>query len=610
MTTPAGPGTILDGKYRLLHPLGQGGMGVVWAAEHLVLGRRVAVKLLRREFAEDRTNARRFAQEATAACRIGSPHIVAILDFGSGPDGAPYLAMELLSGETLGAALFDRPPMALPRALDIAGQMLAGLGAAHACGIVHRDGKPENVFLTSCGERRDFVKLLDFGLSRVLSGDTATRLTRTGAVLGTPSYMSPEQVMGSRDIDHRSDLWSVAVVLYLALTGRRPFDGPTVADRLAAIVAAAPPPLCAFRPDLDPGLEAAFHRALAREPARRVGSADEFRALLAPFDAGGVSPYETRAAAPASVAACPEAARAVLAGAGVPTAVAAPRPGPSALVPGGAPTAVAIPPPLAPAAPAGPARPAAARRRVLPWVAGAVVLGAALVAVALLILDSGSDGRRSSPPLAADAPSAGADGRESPAAAAPGGAVASPGPDAGPTPPLSAPGPDAVRERYIGVLVETMCWEARRARDGLPTRASEMRDASLAILSAKGLTEQGWTALDERMAPDGASGREVLARARAACGLADADPELAALDERTRVLRLQAEITCSFLADSPRPTATRDPSVPLTAPLVARYGWTTAQYVLALRRLMAEPGGANALGNAAASCLPGAAYLP
>ena len=487
--TDAGPGTVLDGKYRLLHPLGQGGMGVVWAAEHEALGRRVAVKLLRREFAEDQGNLRRFAQEASAAIRIGSPHIVTILDFGSAPGGAPYLAMELLSGETLGAALHDRPPMALPRAIDIVGQILAGLGAAHACGIVHRDIKPENVFLTRFGERPDFVKLLDFGLSRVLSGETATRLTRTGAMLGTPTYMSPEQVMGSRDLDQRADIWSVAVVLYLALTRRRPFEGPTVADRLAAIVAAKPPPLLAYRPDLEPRLEKILRRDLARDPAQRIASAEGFRALLAPYAKGIPSPYATHLGTPAVIppvrAACPDPATvdAFPARVGAPTAVAVP---PAAAFV--APRAAAVAPRAAPPSHARSPKPTADRRPALLWVAAAVVAGAAFVAVLLLlVLDSGGarapESRTAVPAVAAGPVAPAGSSSADPAAAAP--ATRLVAADRSLLPAFD-PAVAAERERYVRVTVETMCWEMGRFAAARPVTASESRGSFIGISGGTG----------------------------------------------------------------------------------------------------------------------------
>ena len=295
-------GRVIDGKYRLTRPLGQGGMGVVWVATHTALGREFAVKLLRPEFAGDAQTLIRFQQEAVAVSKVGNPHLVALTDFGTTPDGGPYIVMELLEGCTLEEAMRAERPMAVPRIIDIVCQMLTGLAAVHERGIVHRDLKPANVFLTQLGERQDFVKLLDFGVAKVLGGDRVSHFTRTGVLLGTPTYMSPEQAQGGRGVDHRADLWAVGVILFRALTGRRPHDATSRGERLAAIATQDVPPLRRFRPDLDEELEAILRRALTREVGRRFATALDFRAALEPFRGQVRSVYATSLAPPPAAA--------------------------------------------------------------------------------------------------------------------------------------------------------------------------------------------------------------------------------------------------------------------------------------------------------------------
>ncbi|MBI5489273.1 MAG: protein kinase [Deltaproteobacteria bacterium] len=282
-------GLVLDGKYRLTVPLGEGGMGVVYAAQHVLLGKPLAVKLLKPRLVSEPVALARFQQEAVQVSRIGSPHIVQVLDLGSAPDGSPFMVMELLEGETLYALLMENPAkgtnevLPVPRSIDIVSQILAGLDAAHVRGIVHRDLKPGNVFLTRVGDRMDFVKLLDFGLSKVLGGDRIAHMTRTGVLLGTPTYMAPEQVLARKDVDHRADLWATGIVLFRMLVGRRPHEGRSAAERMAAITTIDAPLLRHFRPELDPRLEAVIRKALARSPGERFQSAEEFRAALAPW---------------------------------------------------------------------------------------------------------------------------------------------------------------------------------------------------------------------------------------------------------------------------------------------------------------------------------------
>jgi serine/threonine-protein kinase len=274
-------GQILEGKYRLTDPIGSGGMGFVYAAQHVRLGRRLAVKFLLPELAESPEALFRFQQEATAVGRIGSPHIVDVIDLGTTPQGAPFLVMEFLDGRPLSALLDETPVLPMPRIAHILCQTFDALETAHEQGIVHRDLKPENVFLLARGAWPDFVKLLDFGISKIL-GDGSFH-TRTGALLGTPRYMAPEQATGSGAVDQRADLWSVGVILYRALTGRFPHPGTGVAEIVTAIVTTEPVAPRLVRPDLDPAIEALVLRALARNPAARFPTAAAFREALSPW---------------------------------------------------------------------------------------------------------------------------------------------------------------------------------------------------------------------------------------------------------------------------------------------------------------------------------------
>ena len=276
-------GTVLDGRYRLLAPVGRGGMGVVYRAEHRLLGRAVAVKVLRREFSGDARVVQRFRREAVAAGALGDPHIVQVLDLGTEPGGSPYVVMELVEGRSLRELLAEAAPLPVERAVRIACQLLGALSTAHAKGIVHRDLKPSNVMLVRVDDEPDFVKLLDFGICKLVGVPTAPHLTRAGALVGTPGFMAPEQILAGREIDHRVDLWAVGALLYLALTGRRPYEGPGRAGEILATVERDVPPPRVHRGALEPALEAVVLRALARERDERFATAADFRSALLPF---------------------------------------------------------------------------------------------------------------------------------------------------------------------------------------------------------------------------------------------------------------------------------------------------------------------------------------
>jgi eukaryotic-like serine/threonine-protein kinase len=283
-------GEIIDGKYRIVRLIGEGGMGAVYEGENMRIHRRVAIKVLHAAVASQGEAVARFEREAQAAGRIGSDHIVEVIDLGALPSGDRYLVMEFLDGEGLGARIKARGRLAPAELLPIARQLLVGLGAAHGAGIIHRDLKPDNVFLLrSRNGHSDFVKLLDFGISKfsALGGDSGFSMTRTGAVMGTPYYMAPEQAKGSRELDHRVDLYAVGVILYEALTGAVPFNADTFNELLFKIVLEEARPLEVVDPTIDRGFAAIVSKAMAREPALRFQSASEFVQALEQWSAGG-----------------------------------------------------------------------------------------------------------------------------------------------------------------------------------------------------------------------------------------------------------------------------------------------------------------------------------
>lgn len=276
------PDTLLEGKYRLENEIGAGGMGRVFQATHVVIGHRVAIKMLRQKSdtdGDDEVLAARFLNEARAAGSIGHDNICEVTDVGHAPDGSPFLVMPLLKGESLDRLLGRGKLLDIGRAADITAQVLRALEAAHGRRIVHRDLKPGNVFLMRLGDRADFVKLLDFGISKAL-GDASTDITRTGAVAGTPNYMAPEQARGLRQTDERVDIYATGVMLYESLTLRRPFGGESYNDVLYKILTVPFPAPRTLRPEIPPELEAVILRAMSRDPSGRFSSAAEMRAAL------------------------------------------------------------------------------------------------------------------------------------------------------------------------------------------------------------------------------------------------------------------------------------------------------------------------------------------
>jgi len=306
-------GRILDSRYRIQAVLGSGGIGVVYRAEQLAIGRPVAIKVLHQELGAIGDLKRRFEREAKALSALSHPNIVTITDFGIAPGGIPYLCMELLEGGTLEQLLATIGVPGSARTLDIIRQMLRGLAFAHARSVVHRDLKPGNVFLQALPDVLDHVKLLDFGLAKFLDDDgaqsTTTTLTKAGTIFGTPAYMAPEQATGG-PADARADVYSAGVMLYEMLAGRRPFTASTRPELIKEHLLAPVPPLSQARPGLyvEPQLETVIHTALAKEPGERYQDGQAMLTALESFthgavmyDASGAASVEARVAAAAPI---------------------------------------------------------------------------------------------------------------------------------------------------------------------------------------------------------------------------------------------------------------------------------------------------------------------
>jgi eukaryotic-like serine/threonine-protein kinase len=267
-------GQLLDQRYRVRELIGSGGMSRVYRAEHELLGRTVAIKVLRERLASDSHVASRLVREARALATIDSRHVVRIIDIGRLPHGPLYLVLEDLQGEDLAARVARQGPLPAPLALELALEMCDAASDVHASGIVHRDIKPHNVFITSTGSAR--VKLLDFGICKVPSYvDDAGSLTLAGSMLGTPHYMAPEQIEGRLLADERTDLYAIGATLYFMLSGQPPFEASSLPRLLVQICECDPPRLMAAGE-----LEQVLRRALAKRAAQRFGDAGELRAAL------------------------------------------------------------------------------------------------------------------------------------------------------------------------------------------------------------------------------------------------------------------------------------------------------------------------------------------
>lgn len=274
-------GHLLDERYRLERVIGEGGMGVVFAARHVELNELVAVKVLHSSSAIDEEHLERFLREARLAAKIKNEHVVRVLDVARGRGATPpYIAMEYLEGVDLAELLASRGPLPATEAVDYVLQACEAVMEAHQLGIVHRDLKPSNLLLARRSDGAPLIKVLDFGISKAHEEDS--KLTTTRAVFGSPAYMSPEQIRSAKHVDQRSDVWALAVVLFEILTGRLPFVGETATSILAA-VAADPPLSLAHYADVPDGLQEAIERCLVKDRDRRVGSILEMASVLAPF---------------------------------------------------------------------------------------------------------------------------------------------------------------------------------------------------------------------------------------------------------------------------------------------------------------------------------------
>jgi eukaryotic-like serine/threonine-protein kinase len=295
------PGELVGGKYRIVRMIGDGGMGAVYEARHEVLGSAVALKFLHAELSRRPGLASRFLQEAKVSASIQSPHVTRVTDVDQTPDGSPYLVMELLSGESLQQLLDRRHKLAKDQAIDFALQILSGLEAAHALGVVHRDLKPDNVFITpSTGG--PVLKLLDFGIAKLRQTSEYQRgLTRPGAIMGTPEYMAPEQLYAADKVDHRADIYSLGAMFYEMLTGERPAYGDDAHQIVAQVAAGKVKRLTQHDPGLGEELATVVHRAIDPDKNRRFASAIDMRVALGPLS-GELSHAGRLAATPAPAA--------------------------------------------------------------------------------------------------------------------------------------------------------------------------------------------------------------------------------------------------------------------------------------------------------------------
>lgn len=393
-------GRLIGGRYRLVELVGRGGMGSVYRAVHTHMQKDFAVKLLRSELSATEEALRRFENEANAVNRLAHPNCVRVTDFGRSDDGGMFLVMEYLAGRSLAALLAAEGRLPPERAVHIAAQVLDAVQHAHAAGIVHRDLKPENVMLVEVDGDPDAVKILDFGIARVLDGERAaqTQITEAGAVFGTPEYLSPEQALGER-ADARADVYAIGVILYEMLAGRRPFTGQSKMEVLSAHLTREPPRLSDVAPEISAELETVVMRALHKRRDERWQSAAAFlealrsaparspvarkRRVDAPEDSPKTAPLSRHGAAGAAPAGGAEAAASE-----TPVASETPAAWETHAVPAtsaawkgragrGAPAAVELP-----------AMSAASRRRVWPWAVAAVL---ALVLVVIVGVSGGRD---------------------------------------------------------------------------------------------------------------------------------------------------------------------------------------------------------------------------
>jgi len=303
-------GALVGGKYRIVRLLAHGGMGVVYEAHHVVVRRRFAIKFLRRDLALRREILTRFQREAEAAGALENENVAAAVDFGISDDGMPYIVMEYLVGESVGALLEREGCLSAGRACDLVTQACRGVEAAHAAGIVHRDLKPHNLFLCRRDDGTDLVKVLDFGVAKLQAIEASNAATDTGTVLGTAAYMSPEQARGEKMVDQRADVYALGAILYELLSQKKPHPGDSQNAILHHIATQPAVPLGSVREGLATELVDVIGRALASDPGARPQTAGALAAALAPFAGREVWPAPPVPATPDRPAAMPAPARA------------------------------------------------------------------------------------------------------------------------------------------------------------------------------------------------------------------------------------------------------------------------------------------------------------
>ncbi len=280
---PVRVGDVIDGKYQVTRILGAGGMGVVVAAQHLHLAQPVALKFLLESLLQRPDLVERFLREARNCVSINSEHVVRVMDVGRLPSGAPFMVMEFLQGQDLEAEVQLDGALVPGRAVDYALQACVGLAEAHVRRLIHRDLKPANLFLTTRSDGYKLLKILDFGISKSLAGGADHALTQTNQSMGTPYYMSPEQIRAAADVDGRTDIWSLGAILYEIMAGAPPFSANTAAAVCAAVLESSPPPLTSLRPDVPPGLWEVIAWCLRKRPEDRPANVAELAAALAPY---------------------------------------------------------------------------------------------------------------------------------------------------------------------------------------------------------------------------------------------------------------------------------------------------------------------------------------
>jgi serine/threonine protein kinase len=428
-------GDVLAGKYRVVRVLGAGGMGVVVMAHHLLLNQDVALKFLLPSLLSNTDVVERFAREARAAVRIKSEHVARVSDVGTLENGAPFMVMEFLEGQDLAAWLQERGPLPIDLAVDFLLQACVAVADAHAIGIVHRDLKPANLFCARRSDGQFIIKVLDFGISKITQlwdSDAGRAMTQTTSVMGSPFYMSPEQMQSSRDVDSLTDIWALGVTLYELLTGARPFGGDSYAQ-LAIRVATAPfAPIRALRPDAPEGLEAVVLKCLEKDKRRRFANVAELAMALEPFAPAHSRPSLDRVVGIIRVAGFPISAPPP----SLATQVAPPLPPPSMGPPGRSPasfTPYPLTPPSgpthAPTANTTPEQAAAASTRwrtigayaftlfmavfvslsgrLITWIAGATNGATTVVRPPVVVTDVGSSAHSTSSPQATATPTGG-----------------------------------------------------------------------------------------------------------------------------------------------------------------------------------------------------------